>query len=66
VKLNPVDPQLDTAWFQPLNLSSEELVSKFAFFKFNLCRYTAYAAETAAALTVGELLQGGAVQVESS
>jgi hypothetical protein len=29
------------AWFQALNLSSgENLVSKFAFFKFNLYRYT--------------------------
>jgi hypothetical protein len=26
-----VDPQLESAWFQPLNLSSEKLVSKFAF-----------------------------------
>jgi hypothetical protein len=38
-KLNPVDTQLESAPFQPLNLSSEKLVSKFAF-EFNLYRYT--------------------------
>jgi hypothetical protein len=38
-KLNAVDPWLETAWFHPLNLSSDFLVSKFAF-KFNLRRYT--------------------------
>jgi hypothetical protein len=32
-----VDPQLESAWFQPLNLSSEKLVSHFAF-KCNLYR----------------------------
>jgi hypothetical protein len=32
--LNPVDPQLETAWFPPLHLSSENLVSNL-FFKFN-------------------------------
>jgi hypothetical protein len=37
-KLNPVDPSLESAWFQPTNLSSEKLVSKFAL-KCNLCRY---------------------------
>jgi hypothetical protein len=36
-KLNPVYPELESAWFQPLSLSSDILVSKFAF-KFNLCR----------------------------
>jgi hypothetical protein len=30
-KLNPVYPQLESAWFQPLRLSSENLVSNFAF-----------------------------------
>jgi hypothetical protein len=31
-KLNPVDPQLESAWFlQPLNLSSEKLVSILCF-----------------------------------
>jgi hypothetical protein len=39
-KLNPVDLQLETAWFQPLNLLSEELVSNFAAFKLNLYRYS--------------------------
>jgi hypothetical protein len=29
-RLNPVDPQLESAWFQPLNLPIENLVSKFA------------------------------------
>jgi hypothetical protein len=37
-KFNQVDSALQSAWFQPLNLSSEFLVSKFAF-KFNLYRY---------------------------
>jgi hypothetical protein len=32
--------KLNPAWFQPLNLSSEKLISKFAFFKCNLYRYT--------------------------
>jgi hypothetical protein len=35
---NAVDPWLETAWFQPLNLSSENLVSSLCFQKFNLCR----------------------------
>jgi hypothetical protein len=30
-QLNPVDPQLESAWFQPLSLSRERLVSKLAF-----------------------------------
>jgi hypothetical protein len=30
-KLNPVDPQLDSAWFQPSSLSSEKLASKLCF-----------------------------------
>jgi hypothetical protein len=38
-KLNAVDPQLATAWFQPLSLWSENLVSMFAF-KCNLYRYS--------------------------
>jgi SpoVK/Ycf46/Vps4 family AAA+-type ATPase len=37
--LTPPDPWLKGAWFQPLHLSSEKPVSKFAF-KFNLYRYT--------------------------
>jgi hypothetical protein len=37
--LNAVDPQLESAWFQPCNLSSDFLASKFAF-KCNLPRYT--------------------------
>jgi hypothetical protein len=35
---NAVDPHLETAWFQPLNLKCDILVSKFAS-KFNLYRY---------------------------
>jgi hypothetical protein len=38
-KLNAVDPALESAWFQPLNLKCDILVSKFAF-KCNLYRYT--------------------------
>jgi hypothetical protein len=37
--LSAVDIQLESAWFQPFNLSSVFLVSKFAF-KFNLYRYS--------------------------
>jgi hypothetical protein len=37
-ELNPVDPQLESAWFQPLSLKCDILVSKFAF-KCNLYRY---------------------------
>ena len=37
-KLNAVDPKLESAWFQPLSLKCDLLVSKFAF-KFSLCRY---------------------------
>jgi hypothetical protein len=36
--LKSVDPSLESARFQPLNLSSEKPLSEFAF-KFNLCRY---------------------------
>jgi hypothetical protein len=37
-KLNSADPELESAWFQPLNLKYDILVSKFAF-KINLYRY---------------------------
>jgi hypothetical protein len=30
-KLNPVDPELESAWYQPLSLSSEKLVLKVCF-----------------------------------
>jgi hypothetical protein len=33
-------PQLESDWFQPLNLSSEKLVSSLISFKFNVYRYT--------------------------
>jgi hypothetical protein len=41
-KSNAVDPQLESAWFQfqPLNLSSDILVSTFAFKLNALHRYT--------------------------
>jgi hypothetical protein len=48
-KLNAVDPQLESTRFQPLNLSSEKLVSRFEklpklvskfAFKCNLTHYT--------------------------
>jgi hypothetical protein len=38
-KSNPVNKSVKAAWFQRLNLSSEILVSNFAF-KFSLCRYS--------------------------
>jgi hypothetical protein len=37
-KLSSDDPFLESAWFQPLNLKCDILVSNFAF-KCNLCRY---------------------------
>jgi hypothetical protein len=37
-KLNYIDPQLESDWFQPSNLSNGNRVSKFAF-KCNLYRY---------------------------
>ena len=37
-ELNAVDPELESAWFQPLNLKCDFLVSYFAF-KSNLYRY---------------------------
>jgi hypothetical protein len=33
--LNAVDPQLETAWFQPVSLSSENLVSSLCFHSLN-------------------------------
>jgi hypothetical protein len=38
-KQNSVDPWLERAWFQPLSLKRDILVSKFAF-KCNLYRYS--------------------------
>jgi hypothetical protein len=40
-RLNALDPELESAWFQPLSLSSEKLVSKFGFSNANLYRYSA-------------------------
>jgi len=48
-RLNPVDPQLESAWFEHSSLSSEKLVSKYAF-KFNLYPTTRVLANIAAAL----------------
>jgi hypothetical protein len=39
-KLNAVDPQLETAWFQPLNLSNEKNGFKVRFLKCNSCTAT--------------------------
>jgi hypothetical protein len=50
---------LKGAWFQPLNLSSKKLVSKFAFEMQNLHRYN----EGSVAFEISESLVG-AVQVE--
>jgi hypothetical protein len=36
-KLNAVDPELESAWLQPMHQKGDILVSKFAF-KLNLCR----------------------------
>ena len=33
--------ELESAWFQPLNLKRDILVSKFGLFEFNLYRYNA-------------------------
>jgi hypothetical protein len=43
-KLHAVDPELESARFQPLNLKSDILVSKSAFSNANLYRYNAGAA----------------------
>jgi hypothetical protein len=39
--LNPVDPQLESAWFQPLNLKCDILVSKICFSN-STCTTTAW------------------------
>jgi hypothetical protein len=53
-KLNPVYPELESAWFQPWSLKFDILVSKFCFHKFNLYCYTAAAKEAAAATEAKE------------
>jgi hypothetical protein len=40
-KLSEVDPDLESAWFEPLSLSSENLVSKSRILNSNLYRYNA-------------------------
>jgi hypothetical protein len=38
-RLNAVDIELESAWFQPLNVRSDVLISNIADFKFNVYRY---------------------------
>ena len=57
--MNAVDPQLESAWFQPVRLKNEKLVSNFGF-KLNLYRYIGVIDELA------EESRGGALHVESS
>jgi hypothetical protein len=59
---SPFDPALESAWFQPSSLSSENLVSKFAFKWVNvLYRYI-----ESSIIDLRPVRRGGAVQVESS
>jgi hypothetical protein len=41
---NRVDPQLETAWFQPLSVSSEKTRFQSFAFKFNSYRYAVFLA----------------------
>jgi hypothetical protein len=64
-KLNPVIAHsLKGAWLQPLNLSSDFLVSNFAFKRVNLYRYSMGGSRRALEIIVDDL--GGAVQVVES
>jgi hypothetical protein len=45
-KSNPVDPELESAWFQTLKLKCDFRVSNYFAFKFYLCRYTTAAPPT--------------------
>jgi hypothetical protein len=57
---NPVDPQLETAWFQPLSLPldpSWKTGYKLCSFKCNLYRYTAAGIETERAVGLCTLNQ---------
>jgi hypothetical protein len=58
-KLNAVEPWLESAWFQTLNLKCDILVSKFAF-KCNLYHFTS------APRRAVRRRRGGAVQLEST
>jgi hypothetical protein len=44
-KLNPVDPQLETARFQPLNPEIGSPGFNFCFFKFTTCTATQWASQ---------------------
>jgi hypothetical protein len=67
-KFNPVmTHSCESAWFlQPLSLSSEKLVSKFAFKWDNLCRYTVEARFGSSALLLKDLAEARRAQVPSS
>ena len=46
-KLNPlIDPQLESAWFQPLKLKCENRVSNFAFFQNQLVYWYRYVTDS--------------------
>jgi hypothetical protein len=64
-KLNPVDPQLESAWFQPLNLSSEKLVSKLCF-QMQLAPLHRGRRTHVPGGSVRHARRGGAAQAESS
>jgi hypothetical protein len=64
-KLNAVDPWLESAWFQPLNLKCD-----FLAFKFNLYRYATVDAGLLRLIPERDAMagvrHGGSVQVECS
>jgi hypothetical protein len=63
-KLISVYLSLESAWFEPLSLKCEKLVSDFAF-KFNLYRYTAVS-RLLRRVRARVQTHGGAVEVECS
>jgi hypothetical protein len=63
-KLNKVDSKLESAWFQPLKLKYDFLVSKFAL-KLNVYRYTEPQRPPVDRRAAGRPV-GGAVQAELS
>jgi hypothetical protein len=68
-KLNAVHPELESAWFQPLNLWCDILVSKFAFQMGQLVplrRAGGSARATSTGLRAGSTSWWGCVQAESS
>jgi hypothetical protein len=62
------DPQLESAWFQPLSLKCDFLVSKFAFKWVNLCRYAKDQLKTRFGMSImqGLIIGGAPVQAKSS